>query len=187
MASSLEQLEARHPVTVRWRAFELRPAGTPISPDYRARIEESRPRLYAIAREQYGLEMNPGPFGIDSRPALIGHKYAESQGKGAAYHDRVMRAYWQEAQDIGQPDVLTELAREVGLDATAFLQALTDPVYQQAVDEDIAQAQAYGLTAVPALVFAEKYLVSGAQPLYLLEKVVRHVAAELAAEESGPS
>ncbi|OUC06655.1 hypothetical protein RY27_19745, partial [Litorilinea aerophila] len=83
--------------------------------------------------------------------------------------------------------VLTELAREVGLDATAFLQALTDPVYQQAVDEDIAQAQAYGLTAVPALVFAEKYLVSGAQPLHLLEKVVRHVAAELAAEESGPS
>jgi predicted DsbA family dithiol-disulfide isomerase len=50
--------------------------------------------MEAIARQHYGIEMKQGPFGIDSRPALIGDKYAEAQGKGDAYHDAVFRAYW---------------------------------------------------------------------------------------------
>jgi hypothetical protein len=37
------------------------------------------------AREQYGLDINAGPFGIDSRSALIAEKYAESQEKGEAF------------------------------------------------------------------------------------------------------
>ncbi|MEZ4634513.1 MAG: hypothetical protein R2856_05975 [Caldilineaceae bacterium] len=68
-------------------AFELRPkGGPPILPEYRAKIEAGRPQLYATAREQYGVEMNPGPFGLDSRPALIAVKYAEEMGAGNAFH-----------------------------------------------------------------------------------------------------
>lgn len=78
MASSLEKLEQSHHVEIKWRSFELRPKDAlPISEAYRAKILANRPRVYAIVREQYGLEMNPGPFGFDSRPALIGDKYAK--------------------------------------------------------------------------------------------------------------
>ena len=48
-----------------------------MSPEYRARIEAARPQLYAMAREQYGLELNVGTFGINSQPALVGAKFAE--------------------------------------------------------------------------------------------------------------
>jgi len=154
----------------------LRPRGAPpISAQYRASIESKRPALYERARTDYGLEMNPGPFGIDSRPALVGVKYAESQGIGNAFHDAVLKAYWQEAQAIDNLDVLTGIAVSTGLEADGFRAALADPAFVEAVDDDIAQAAAYGLQGVPALIFAEKYLVPGAVPYETLVQVMEEV------------
>lgn len=137
-----------------------------------------RPRLYAIAREQYGLELNQGPWGINSRPALIGAKYAEAQGVGPAYHDAIMRAYWLEAQSIEDREVLAQLAVANGLDRDAFLTALDDATLEQEVLNDIAWAHNNGINGVPALVFQEKYLVSGAQPYEVLTRVVDQIRAE---------
>ncbi len=179
----MEKLVASQPpereIDIRWRSFELRPKGAPpISADYRKKIEEGRPRLYATARETYGLELNPGPFGINSRPALIGAKFAEANGRGAAYAETILRSYWQEGMDISEVDVLTDLGGEIGLDREAFTRALTDPVYIAQVDQDIETARAYGLNSVPSLVFNNKYLIPGAQPLDALQNAVETIAAE---------
>lgn len=166
-------------MAVHWRSYELRPKGAPpISPEYRARIEAGRPRLYATAHEQYGLIMNPGPFGFDSRPALVGAKYAEQMGVGPAYHAAVLGGYWLEAKVIDDLTTLADIAESIGLERQPFLAALQTPAYHEAVLEDIALAQAYGLSGVPALVFAEKYLVSGAQPYSVLVQVVEQVQQE---------
>ena len=167
------------PVEVHWRSFELRPQGSPpIPPEYRERIAAVQPQLLAVARERYGCAINQGPFGIDSRPALIGAKYAESKGAGAAYHAAVMRAYWQEARDIGDRAVLAEIAEAVGLPRAAFLAALDDPAFDAEVQADIDLAHAYGLNGVPALIFDNRYLVSGAQPADVLRRIVAQIAAE---------
>ena len=166
-------------VEIHWRSFELRPKGSaPIPPEYRRRIEAMQPQLLAVARERYGREINQGPFGIDSRPALIGAKYAESQGAGAAYHAAVMAAYWQEARDIGDRAVLAEIAAAVSLDRDEFLAALDDPAFDAQVQADIDLAHAYGLNGVPALVFDNRYLVPGAQPPDVLRAVVAQIAAD---------
>ena len=132
--------------------------------------------MEAMARERYGLEINSGPFGINSRPALVGAKFAEAQGVGDAYHDAVFRAYWQEAKNIEDLDVLAGVATAVGLDRNQFLAALNDPHYQQAVMADVEQAFQYGLSGVPALVYNNKYLVSGAQPYELLAQVAEQAS-----------
>jgi predicted DsbA family dithiol-disulfide isomerase len=159
-----------------WRSYELCPTGAPpIPPEYLARIKASEPRLIQIAGEQYGLELNRGPLGVQSRLALIGAKYAEAQGKGWPYHDAVFRAYWQRANNIGDVDVLAEIARSIGLDRGAFLAALNDEQFEAQVEADVEQAYYYGLTGVPALIFGERYLVSGAQPYEVLRQVVEKV------------
>jgi predicted DsbA family dithiol-disulfide isomerase len=164
---------------VQWHSFELRPKDAPpLPPEYKEKIMAGRPRLYAVAREQYGLELNQGPWGINSRPALIGAKYAEAQGVGPAYHDAIMRAYWLEAQSIEDREVLAQIAIASGLDRDAFLAALTDPALEQEVLNDIAWAHNNGISGVPALVFQEKYLVSGAQPYDVLTRVVDQIRAE---------
>jgi predicted DsbA family dithiol-disulfide isomerase len=179
VASSLEKLAASHGVTVQWHSFELRPKdGPPLPSEYKEKIMAGRPRLYTIAREQYGLELNQGPWGINSRLALIGAKYAEAQGVGPAYHDAVMRAYWLEAQSIEDVEVLATIAVAIGLDRDAFLAALSDEELEQTVLNDIAWAHTNGINGVPALVFQGKYLVSGAQPYPVLTRVVEQIRVE---------
>ena len=79
---SLKELEELHEVAIHWRSYELRPKGSPpISPEYLARIEASRPRLIQMMWEMYGVDLQPGPFGINSRPALIAAKFADAQGE----------------------------------------------------------------------------------------------------------
>lgn len=178
-ASSLDTLKQHYEIDLHWHSFELRPAGSPPMPEfYRKRIEESQPRLIETARDVYGLELSVGPFGINSRPALIGAKYAEAEGKGAAYHKAVLQAYWQKAQDISDLAILSSIAESVGLDSQAFQAALSDPDYDTAVTKDVMLAQHYGMTGVPAMIFGEKYLVVGAQPYELFEQVIHKLQEE---------
>ena len=177
----METLKDTQDVEVVWRSFELRPReAPPISPEYKAKIMTSRPQLYAHASQNYGLELNQGPFGIDSRDALIGAKYAEAQGQdvGEAYHQVVFDAYWLEGRNIEDHEVLAEIAAGIGLDQEAFLVALKSEKYLAEVMADIAQARSYGLNGVPAMVFENKYLVSGAQPYDVLLQVVQQVTTE---------
>ena len=171
-------------VVVRWRSFELRPAGAPpMPPEYRARIEATRPQLYAIARERYQRTMNPGPFGINSRAALVGEKIAESMGRGSDYHDIVMRTYWSDGRDISDRAVLADCAAEAGLERDRFEAGLDDPAFDRMVQADVDLARAYGLNGVPAMVFNDKYLVSGAQPADVLRQVVERIIQESAASD----
>lgn len=170
------------PIVIRWHAFELHPAAAPpLPPEYRARIEAGRPHLYAVARERYQRAMNPGPFGINSRVALVGEKIAEAMGCGSAFHAAVMHAYWAEARDISDRNVLAEIAEATGMARDVFLAALDDPAYDRMVSTDVEMARGYGLNGVPALVFDHKYLVSGAQPIDVLRQVVARITQENAA------
>ncbi len=171
----MEKLKASHDVEVQWRSFELRPAGTPLPPGYRERILAARPRLDQLAKEQYGLQIHSGPFGINSRPALIGAKFAEAKGVGDAYHKAVFDAYWRQGRSIEVLDVLREIAANSGLDRDEFEAALKNPQFEAEVASDIAQAHAYGLDGVPALIFENKYLVSGAQTYETLTQVVEEL------------
>jgi len=174
--AGLEALQETDNVEITWHSYELRPAGSPpIPPEYRARIEQGRAHLEQVARETYGIELKNQRMGVNSRPALIGAKYAESVGHGAVYHDRMMRAYWDEARDIGDMEELVQIAREVGLDAAEYRAALDDPAFIRQVDDDIRQAASSGISGVPAMVFAGKYLVSGAQPPEVLRQVTAKV------------
>lgn len=172
--SGLDSLRETHPINIQWKAYELRPEGTPpIPPEYRARIEQGWPRVQQMARERFNVEMkhpglkDPGATFL----AHVGGKFAEQHGLGEAYHKTVFKAHWQTDQDIADPDTLTHLAGQVGLDETAFREALTDETLHAAVRADEYWAMQNGLNGVPAFIFGNKYLVSGAQPVEVLRRV----------------
>lgn len=175
----MEELERSYDLELHWRSYELRPAGSPpVPPEYRAQIERGRVIFKQRAQTDYGVEVNSGPFGIDSRPALILEKYALAHGKGRAYHRVVERAYWMEGKDISQLDVLAGALAAVGLVTPDLDTIFSDPQYAQQVDEDIMFAYQIGLQWVPATILAQRYLVSGAQPLDVFRQVIERVLAE---------
>ena len=143
-----------------------------------AYIAQARPRFQAHARDYYGITVNEGPFGISSRPALVGAKFAEAHGLGHDYHLAVLSAYFMQAQDISDLNVLADIAEQVGLNPADFRAALNDPAAIAAVEADVDQAHQLGLNGVPALVFQQKYLVSGAQPYETLVKVVEQLLGQ---------
>ncbi|MGB1288315.1 MAG: DsbA family oxidoreductase [Aggregatilineales bacterium] len=180
VSTSLEKLATSHDVTVRWRAYQLRPAGSPPMPEaVKARIKAMRPQFEQMAKMQYGIEINPGKQGIESLPALIGDKFAESQGKGHEFHQAVFEAYWRDAKNIEDTAILADIAETAGLNREAFLAALDDDTLKQDVAADIQQAQMNGLTGVPALVFNDKFLIPGAQPYEELVRVVEQLNKRL--------
>jgi len=180
--SGLGSLRATHAVKVEWRAFELRSNGAqPVPAEYRERIRQGWPRAQQIARERFNLEMNrPEEVGEPGMTFLahVGAKYALEHGQGEAYHHAVFRAHWQELRDIGDVNVLAEIANGLGLDEAAFRAALEDPLRRSAVMEDEEWAYRHGLGGVPAFIFGNRYLVSGAQPAAQLREVAERCVAE---------
>ena len=166
-------------IAIRWRSYELRPAGSPPIPEeYRQRIEQNRPVLYARMKQDHDVDLKSGPFGIDSRPSLIIEKYAEAQDKGEIFHDVTQAAYWLEGRDISDPIELRQLMHQAELDPAQYEAALSNSEYAEEVDFDVAQAREYGLDGVPALVFDNKYLVMGAQPYQTLANAVEKLKTE---------
>lgn len=73
-----------------------------------------------------------------------------------------MKAYWEEAFDIGDPAVLADLTRELHLaDADA---AIAGDLHADDVAQSTAQAQSFGINAIPAFVLDRRLIVLGAQP-----------------------
>ncbi|MCC7358751.1 MAG: DsbA family oxidoreductase [Anaerolineales bacterium] len=185
--AALAQLQVSRNVELEIRAYELRPAGTPPLPPaqeaaFRRHVRDGWPRVQRLALERFGLELNRPEDGslTPTRLAHIATKYVLSQSaaQGEAFHRAVFRAHWQELRDISAVDVLADLARGVGLDEAAFRAALDDPNLNAAVKDDEAWANANGLSGVPAFILGERYLVSGAQPLSVLEQAVDRCQAE---------
>jgi predicted DsbA family dithiol-disulfide isomerase len=184
---SLKDLQTTHDVDIHWHAYELRPEGSPPMPAaYLAKIDQARPKFNQMMREQHGIDVQPGPFGIVSRLALVATQWAEAQSPqaGAQFHDTVFRAYWMDGEDISDLAVLRRCAEAAGLDGAALDDALTNPArrasFEAQVTEDVEQATAYQLSGVPALIFEDRYLVPGAVPVETLRRIVEQIRSEQA-------
>lgn len=180
VSTSLEKLTQSHGVQVRWRAYELRPKGAAELPrDYAERVKAMKPRLDQLAKSLYGIEFNQGPLGLNSRPALIGLKFAQANEREAAYHKAVFHAYFREGQNIENTALLTTIAVRTGLDAQAFADALHNPLYDAQVDDDVEMANRREIHSVPALIFENRFYIPGAQPYDELVRFVQQMEQRL--------
>ncbi len=128
--------------------------------------------------KQLGITMVERDRIPSSRRAHECTEYARANGKLHEFHAAVLKAYWTEGQDIHDWAVLEELARGAGLDPTAMRDEVTAGAWKIAVDERVESAHEIGVNAVPTFLFADKFIVQGAQTLDVLEKVMARVTTE---------
>lgn len=84
-----------------------------------------------------------------SCPAAGGGAIAQTAGKLAEWIDTVLQAYFVEDLDISDPQVLQQLATQIGLDAKAVASAAADPAILQQVDTETKAAAKRGVFGVP--------------------------------------
>src|SRR5580704_16956525 len=135
----------------------------------------------AHARMKGLMDAEGLPYGrrthtYNSRLAQELGKWADTQPGGAAIHDALYKAYFVEARNIGDPDILIEIAEKVGLDGAEVRKVLDERRFKDAIDADWQKSAAYGVTCVPTFV-AARYGVVGAQPYETLVQLVEKAGA----------
>ena len=154
--------------------FELRPEPHPtLRPEGEYLQRAWQKSVYPIARRM-GVEIRLPP--VSPQPhthlAFEGYQYAKEHGKGNEYNHRVLKAFFVEGQDIGQIDVLTRLAGEVGLNEKDFEEALRTRKYRVAHQQALRHAyEEAGVTGVPMFVIGRQVL-TGLQDRETLEAVI---------------
>jgi predicted DsbA family dithiol-disulfide isomerase len=138
-------------------------------------LEAAHARLNALLDAE-GLPHGPRDRTYNSRLAQELGKWGDSKD-APELHDALYRAYFVEARNIGDPEVLVRVAASVGLPADEARRALEERSFREAVDRDWARARQLGVTGVPTYVMDGEGVV-GAQPYETLEELVVSLGAK---------
>ena len=174
----IERLRKAHGLRVKWVHFPLHPDTPPQGRsledlfagrgyDIEKRQAEMRARMQAE-----GLPYGTRTHTYNSRLAQELAAWADTQPGGDAIHDAMFRAYFVDTRNIGDPEVLVEIAKSVGLPADQAREVIEKRTHQAAVDADWEKSRRYGVTGVPTVVIGNQGVV-GAQPYEVLEELVR--------------
>ena len=89
--------------------------------------------------------------------------WAGTQGRADAAEQALFAAYFTRGEDVHDLDVLAAVAGGIGLDPDEARAVLAEGRFADAVRAEEAVWTGRGIHAVPAVIFAGRYLVSGAQ------------------------
>jgi predicted DsbA family dithiol-disulfide isomerase len=176
--------------TIVFHPFELNPnmgadgqnIAEHVAEKYGATLEQSAANRQRIkdSAAAVGFTINTGP---DSRiyNTFDAHRllhWAQLKGHQAALKMRLFRLYFTEGGNPSDHDQLVAAAADVGLDAAEAREVLASGRYADETRAEERFWQAQGITAVPAIVLDQKYLVMGGQPPEAFERALRKIAAE---------
>jgi predicted DsbA family dithiol-disulfide isomerase len=172
-----------------WRAFQLQPGlparGLPWESFSAQKFGGSANRDAAFSHVAQAGALEGIVFDFQRMPVapntVNAHrvvKLAETQGLGQRAAEVLFKAYFSDALDITDPEVLETLGVQIGLGENAVRAMLETGQFEREVIEDGRAAQAHGITGVPFFVFNQKYALSGAQPIEVFERAIQMVKKE---------
>jgi predicted DsbA family dithiol-disulfide isomerase len=173
-----ERLQREHGAEVDWQPFLLHPE---IPPEGREITTERQwAMLPALKRIMQRAKLDNLPYVVSSkmvysRRALEATEYAREHGKLLSFHHGVFHKLYGDGQDIGSWEVLSDVARNVGLDADDMMRAVTSGAYSTVIDAQMAKAQRLGLDGVPAYILNDKHAVVGAQPYEVFQRLLDEI------------
>ena len=189
LAEALKQTNTEH--EIHWHPFELNSNMPSAGQNLREHIMEkygsskeesdaSRLRMTQAGNE-VGFEFN---FNDDTRMhnTFNLHQllyWAGQQGQ-KPMHDlkqALFSAHFTDGRNISDNTVLADIAAEVGLNREEALAVLEDQRFAKEVRAEERHWQQQGIQSVPAMIFNERHLVSGAQGVDNYVKILQQLAA----------
>lgn len=177
------------PVVVHWRPFQLDPTipdGGWDRTEYMTKKFGSIERVTELHRQIAEMGADEGIAfdfaAIERSPnTLDAHRlirWSAEAGLQNEMVDALFTAFFEEGRDVGDPEVLGDIAEEVGLDRDAVMERLDSDADRDAIREEIERAAAIGIRGVPFFIFAGKIGVSGAEAPEVIAKALDAVTGE---------
>ncbi|WP_067623903.1 DsbA family oxidoreductase [Alicyclobacillus acidiphilus] len=173
------------PLEINYKAFLLDPTTPPEGRPRSTLIEklggqqrsdEMHNRLCKIG-EACGVEFHFEE--IERIPnTLLSHQLIKltPHDKQRAMVDALHDAYFEQGLDIGQMDVLLDIAKSQGLDPVEVKGKLLAEEQLPEVERDLAFAEAANISGVPFFVINDTYGISGAQPVDVFVQALTQIA-----------
>jgi 2-hydroxychromene-2-carboxylate isomerase len=175
-ATQIEALAARAGAAVTWRPFLLGKVFEATGNRMPAAIPAKGKHLFCDVQrwaQHYGVPVVfPKVFPVNSVLALRAGIAAAGQGRGAEFAKAVMRAYWAEGSDIGQPEAVGAVAAAIGLDAAALLAGAQEQPVKDQLRANTEEAVRRGAFGAPTF-FVGEQMFWGNDRLVLLEEFLR--------------
>ena len=185
-------LEARpnHPFAIEWHPFQLNPdmpAGgmdraAYLEAKFGGRMEAATvyARIDEAARDS-GIEIDWAaipriPNTLDAHRLI---HWAGVEGRQTPVVAALFRAYWKEGRDIGDRDVLADIADEAGMDAAVTRRLLATDADAADIRARDSHARERGVTGVPTFIVANQHVVPGAQPVALWEQLIDEILGQI--------
>lgn len=177
---------------ITWRPYQLDPtipeegvdrkaymAAKFTDPDRRAQMMAVLTQEAAVDHLELKLADIPVSPNTNAAHRLI--RWAQGQGVQRPVLEAIMKAYFIELRDIGDPVVLADIAEANGMDRLMVLDLLSQGADKAQVAHEHGMAVEAGVTGVPCTIFDGKFAVMGCQsPDYFLRAIDK--AVEKAAE-----
>lgn len=188
LAQALEATGTPH--EIHWHPFELNPEMPPEGQNLRAHITEkygstaeqsaqSRAQMTELG-ESLGFTFS---FAEDMRMhnTFAAHQllhWAGEQGRKQALKMALFSAHFTHRRDLSDPQVLADVAGEIGLDRAEALAVLADGRFADITREHERFWLQQGVRGVPAMVFDSKHLVTGAQGEENYARILTHLTQQ---------
>ena len=134
----------------------------------------------ADAAKAAGLDIDLG--GIQRTPNTIdAHRlihWAGLEGRQTAAVSRLFKAYFDDLKDIGDTEVLLDVAEGIGLDRAMIARLFEGDGDLDDIRQRDAHAREHGVTGVPTFIVASQHAVPGAQPAELWLNVMDELQAK---------
>ena len=148
-----------------WFSWEIHPevpkTGSPLQDVVQvADMAERRQRLNGLG-EPVGVKPGEKVFVPNTRLALCALEFAREQQKQHAWIDAVYQASFVGQKNIGDIDVLLDIAHEINLDAMALRQALESEKYLPLLLEHDQWCMEQKIEWVPTVLDGEKRVIEG--------------------------
>ena len=182
----IEKLKREYDLAVEWRPFEIHPetpkegAFTEELPFPKGYLEMAFANVKRLADED-GLQLKFSEKLSNSRLALYISEFARKKGKFEEFHKLVLEAYWLEGKDIGDKNLLLDLAESVGLNKNEIEIYLSTDEPFKALQKSLKELKMYGINGVPTFLI-EEMLIVGAQPYEVFKKVINKILDEKSKE-----
>jgi predicted DsbA family dithiol-disulfide isomerase len=170
-----------------WVSYEIHPETPPegvlLVERFPADMVQGMKANLSRAGEPYGIEFGDMTIMPNTRLALEASEYARDHGNFHDFHEKVFRAYFTENRNIGNMDVLMELAASAGLNTAELSEALADGRYLPRLEQALMEGSRYGITGTPTFIVNNRYKIVGAQPLENFRNALKRIEAEMGSSE----